>query len=56
MEVIKLQVAENLKEKQRVWCQGNMEGRSYSTRDNEAHISGKEEMQENIALYAVYKH
>jgi len=52
MEVIKLQVAEYLKEKQHVWCEGNMKGRSYSSRDKEAHLYKKEEMQENTANFS----
>jgi hypothetical protein len=56
MEVIKLQVAENLKEKQHVWCEGNMEGLSYSNRDKEVHPSWKEEMQKNIANFSPQVH
>jgi len=56
MEVRKLQVAENLNEKQHVWCEGNKEGRSYSNTDNEAHLSRKEETQDNIAYFSPQVH
>jgi hypothetical protein len=35
MEVIKLQMAENLKEKQHVWCEEKMEVRSYNDPDRQ---------------------
>jgi len=52
----RIQVAEILKEKQHVWCEGNMAGSSYSIRDKEAHLSRKEEMLENIVNFSPQVH
>jgi len=41
MEIRKLQVAENLNEKQHVWWEGNMVGRSYNNRHKHTFLGRK---------------
>jgi len=48
MEVKELKVAENLREKRHICCEGNIENRSSRNRDNEAHVPGRKKCKRTL--------